>query len=792
MNRIAHASVLSLVAFFLASPRLAGADASTSLPPDEHYVQVRDGHLSLAGQRVRYWGFIGHWGLPWGPVRDANLVQPGDSAEVLAAKSAKTHEIIDAMADRVKALGFNFSRVWNMATSNDYVPGDGSEADIHAYALAALERNGLRVWSTAFNEFGKADPDRDVGLIDDPATAAAWSEAVRSMKDRSPRNADVGAWDPRMRAVHRREMERIANWTNKYKPGAPRLGDDPQNAVWELTNEEWMFSHLVNGAWQSLPRFFVAELEQTWCRFLERKYGNDAALTQAWGFLLPEESIERNSVLLAPLAQPTDGKAFNDGNAAAVAALTARKQTFSREDFTRQRGADVMEFFVELQTTYKIDRRDHAKTLGKSLRLSPMVLDTGDGFRIQSVWMQQHGDAMSMCSYLWQVAADRQQPRFPFVSGLEEPPRLAMGIPWMEVGRVPGKPFFIYEFQMNNPDKYRAEVPFRIAADGAVQDWDIINWHLFGGPADPADPKGYDGGISCSVYDPAWAGATVEGVHYRNDEIYAAAMKSAGAIFITGALKTVDTPTVMTFGSKSLYDPLSADYGRSFGDLGAKIGPTAWRHGCHMQVDPNKTDDAVVGPTVERGMMEANPVRPTSQITFDWQRGNLRLDAPAGVSWTGFFARHGGPVAFSNGITLDQVEVINDPGVNYPVTDDELYISFAVVAEDGKPLAETKQAVMTLVSTSFNYGFTLDESKVAGGNLGYTGKPYEGMNPGGNVPDKPAVAYVRAGARLATGPLKGMRYRMIDWRFHEIAAGVVGDVLQIPVDKPVFTIELTR
>ena len=795
MRCVTSVRILGVATLSLTIPLLFAADtpgpATRPLPPDSQYVQVKDGHLSLEGQRVRYWGFIGHWDLPWGPVRDANLVKPDDSAEVRAAKAIKTRAVIDAMADRVKSLGFNLSRVWGMATNNDYTPGDGSEADIKAYALSAMERNGIKVWNTAFGDYGAADPDKDVGLVDDPSTAKAWSDAVRSMKDRSPRNADVGAWDPRMRAVHRREMARIANWTNKYKNGA-RLGDDPQNAVWELTNEEWMFSHLVNGAWQSLPRFFVAGLEQTWCRYLKKKYGNDAALTQAWGFLLPEESIDRNSVLLAPLAQASDGKAFNDGNAAAVAALTAKKQTFGRDDFTRQRGADVMQFFVELQTGYKIDRRDYAKTLGKSLRLNPLVLDTGDGFRIQSLWMQQQGDAVTMCSYLWQVATDRQQPRFPFVSGLEEPPRLAMGIPWMEVGRVPGKPFFVYEFQMNNPDKYRAEVPFRIAADAAVQDWDIINWHVFGGPADPADPKGYDGAINYSVYDPNWAGATVEGVHFKNDEIYAAAMKSAGAFFINGALKSVDKPTVMTFGSKSLYDPVSADYGRSFGDLGPKIGPTAWRYGCFMQVDPTKVEDSVEGPTVERGMMEANPVRPTSQITYDWQRGNMRLDAPSGVSWTGFFARHGGPVTFSNGIIMDQVEVINDPGVNYPVTKDELYVSFAVVAQDGKPLPESKKAVMTLVSSSFNYGFKLNADQVAGGNFGYTGKPYIGMNGGGDVPGKPAVAYIRAGARITSGPLKGMHYRMIDWRSQEIASGTVGEVLVIPANKPVFTIELSR
>ena len=572
-----------------------------------------------------------------------------------------------------------------------------------------------------------------------------------------------------------------------------RLGGRIHEGSMSATNRfgNWMFSHLVNGAWQGLPRFFIAELGRAWCAFLNKKYGSDAALTQAWGFLLPEESIARNTVLLAPLAQPSDGKAFNDGNAAAIAALTAQKQTFCRDDFTRQRGADVMEFFLALQIAYKTDRRDLAKTLGKSLRLSPLVLDTGDGFRIQSVAMQQHGDALSMCSYLWQVAAERQQPRFPFVSGLEETPRLAMGIPWMEVGRVPGKPFFVYEFQCNNPDKYRAEVPFRLAAIAAVQDWDIVNWHLFGRPADPADSNGYSGTLALS-FKGEGGGPSVEGVHFRNDEIYAAAMKSASAFFINGALKTVDKPTVMTFGSTSLYDPVSADYGRSFGDLGLKIGPTAWRFGCHMQVDPRVKEDHVDGRTVERGLMEANPVQPTAQIAFDWQRGNMRLDSPAGVSWTGFFARHGGAVVFSNGIAMDQVEVINDAGVNYPVTKDELYVSFSAVAQDGKPLAEAKRVLVSLVSTSFNWGFKLNENNVARGDLGYTTKPYEGMEFGGREPGKPAVAYVRAGARIACGPLKGMKYRMIDWHFREIAAGTVDDSLIIPADKPIFTIELSR
>ncbi len=778
---------------------------AAELPPDDAYVQVRDGHLSLGGERVRYWGWIGHF---WLTNRLAQYkVKPEDTAEVRAAKVLKAYAALDALAQRIHDLGFNLVRWWGApgGFDADYQPGDGSAADLAAFSFAALEQRGIKVWMTAFNDFGAADPATDVALLDDPATAAAWTAAVEEMQQTdlkrskgkapkgtaSPRTADVGAWDPRMRLVHLRRMRELADWPNKHKGGI-RLADDPQMAIWELTNEEWTFSHLVNANWQKLPAFFVREMAQRWGAFLTQKYTDDAGLATAWGFLLPGETLADARVLLAPLAKPSNGKAYNDGNAAAIAALTASKQTFSRDDFTRQRGADVMEFFSALQIAYKTDRRDIAKTLGKSLRLSPLVLDTGDGFRIQSVQMHQQGDAVAMCSYIWQTAIDRQQSGFPFMSGLNEPPRLAMGIPWMEVGRVPGKPFFVYEFQMNNPDKYRAEVPFRIAALGAIQDWDVINFHLFGRPDDPEDPQAYRSAINYSVYDPNWSGATVEGVHFKNDEIYAAAMKTAGLFFRNGSLRTVEQPTVMTFGRRSLYDPESAEYGRSFGDLGLKIAPTAWRYGCHMRIDPQQDTDTVEGRTVERGLMEACPVRPTDQIAFDWQHGCMQLDAPAGVSWTGFFARQPGPVLFSNGISLSNVSVINDPGVNYPVGADELYVSFAVASQDGKPLAETSHAVMSLVSTSFNNGFKLVDDNVAIGDLGYRGTPYKGMTKGDGGESKPAVAYARAGATITAGPLEGMRYRCLDWGFREIASGTVGKTLTIPADQPIFTIELER
>ena len=781
-------SLLALSALALAP----AADESTQLPPDSAYVQVRDGHLSLNGERQRYWGWIGHFWLE-GDLKTKYEPKPDDTPEVRKAKYTKMCEVFDALAQRIADTGFNLVRYWNGCDwSAEWTPGDMSRSDQFGFMLAALEKRGIKVWSTSFNGAGKISA-ADVGVIDNPADAAAWTAAITEQMGKKT-SLEIGelrqiGWDPRTQAVNKQRMMAVADWRNHYQGGI-RLGDNPQCVVWELRNEEWYFAYLTRGDWQGLPKFFRDSLIKRWNDFLVTQYGDEAGLKAAWGALLPGESLATGNVLLAPLASGSSGKAVNDANPAALAALSAAKQALNRDDFSRVRASDVVRFFSDLQIDYKVAMKDHAKTLGKSLRLSPMLLDTGDGFRTQAVWLHQHGDASTMCSYLWQTAWDRQHKRFPFLSGLDESPRTAMGIPWAETARIPGKPFFVYEFQQNNPDKYRAEVPYRIAAIGATQDWDIINFHLFGRPNDPAEATPYTKGMNYSHGD---KGGSIEGVHFKNDEVYTAALKGAGLLWRSGALKSAEKPSVMTFGSRTLYAPEGADYGKSFGDLGHQITSTANRFGLHMQVDPKQKDDTVVGPLVDPFLQQANPLRPTDQIEYDWHKGHLQIDTPVAATYTGFFAQHGGPVVFTSGVSLDKIVIVNDAGISYPMTDSEQYVSFALVAKDGKPLAESKAIYCALVSTSFNNGFKLNEDNVARGDLGYTGKPYQGMDRGYKTPGAP-VLYARAGGVVTAPAIAGMAYKAVDWHFKTVIEGTVGadGVLTIPADKPIFSIELSR
>ena len=85
-----------------------------------------------------------------------------------------------------------------------------------------------------------------------------------------------------------------------------------------------------------------------------------------------------------------------------------------------------------------------------------------------------------------------------------------------------------------------------MAALGAIQDWDIVNWHD-GGGGDNSDAKQpFLGELE--------VGHSMN-LHYKNDEVQNSSMRAAAEIFKNGAVKAAATPTTFVFGRKALYDP---------------------------------------------------------------------------------------------------------------------------------------------------------------------------------------------------------------------------------------------
>ncbi len=783
-----------------ADPNIAVPVDPTAIPADAYTVATPDGHLQQGGKRVRYWGMIGYL-THWGMLESIKNAKTPEARQAAVEKAYRDH---DLMSQRLVDLGFNLHRLWDATSGpvldHNYTPGDGSRSDLIAHQLASLDKQGIKIWMSSINH-GWVGPE-DVGIINDPATADAWTEALKQwVADNKGKPIYIRAnmvryFDSRWEALGIARMQFNANFPNKYKGGL-RWADDPQIVVWELENEEWPFARFISGEWQKLPKFFRDQLLNRWMDFLTGKYKDDAGLTRAWGFLMPGESLAQRSIQLAPLRGPSGAVLVGDPNPETLRKLTGNKQQFSRDDFTRQRGADICEFFVTMIVEHKKRERQAVKTWGRSAALSPLIFDCGIGYEIQSQYIHQQADAVSHCTYIKGMAHDPEDRRFPFKSGLEQLPTLAWDVPWVEHNKVEGKPYFVYETQIDNRTKYRAEYPLRVATLGAIQDWDIVNWHDYGGGDDSSKKLPFEGTLEVGHS---------HNLHYKNDEVQNSVMRAAAEIFKNSAIKAAPTPTTFVFGRKALYDPVSMDYGRSYGKLGEQMLPTTYRHGVRIHIDPtleDRPEDPIfkgdkklweqfrnqggiaIGESFKPRVLETNPIRPTSEIEYDWQRGYLKLDAPAAVAYTGFLANQPLPeIRFSSGAVIKNVTVKNPERMPYPVAKDELYVAITLASCDGQPLGVTKRAVLSAMSTSFNTGYELDTAKRPLPE--YRGAEVKNR---GTLP----VLVARLGCVVECQALAGMRYILRDWNMQPIGEGVITDgTFRLPADKPVFIVEFER
>jgi len=791
--------VLLTVTFVCASRGLAAAAGKDELPSDAAYVQAnKKGELILGGERVRYWGMTGSF-PNYPDLEDSDT--PAQRKEKIQRACADC----DALIDRYEQLGFNLVRAYHgFAEPVEYTKGDGSRADITDYFYAQLYKRGMRVWCSAFNSTGIVTAD-DADVIDDPVTAEAWKAAVRGHTARyryrnyehamALRRNPAIAWDPRLEALLIQRMKNIVNHVNQYT--GYRWADDPVFIVWEQCNEEWWIRRMLGGWYQGLPKFFQNELFAKWDGFLADKYGTQEKLIAAWGSLLPGEELGKGTILLAPLNGEFEPGKLNDANPNIQE--EGLEQTYGRDDFHPQRASDVLQFLTEMSIAHKQRVARAIKPEGKSTRLSPMIFDTGIGYRIQTQYMLQHGDAIAHDSYINGRARHRTDDRWPWDSGLDEQPRINQGVPWLEQNSYPGKPFFVYETQIQQPAKYRAEFPYRIAALGSIQDWDIICWHYFGPVQDiTTSDKPFDKAMDVTT------GGHPQGYHYTYDEVQNSAMRAAAMMWRNFHLAPAPKPTRFIYGRKALYDPASFPYGGSYGPKGLDMNHTTYQYGVRLIIDPTIDDNpehacfhgedgkpdprmhrafqrdgcVIDGPVVNlNNDAQPSPFKPTDEIAYHWRHGSLLLDSPGVVGYAGFLAGWHRPVKFSNGVELTDVEIDNPENMPFPVAEDELYVNFSLTSCTELPLGKTDKAMISLVSTSFNSGWKMK---------GVTGE----KNVKGTLP----VLVARVAGTVHGPTLAGFRYTFRDWHHNAIGSGEVGadGILRIPNDKPICYVELVR
>jgi len=767
---------------------------------ENEYLIVKDGHLTLNGKRKRYWAAVGK-------VYANAEIKPDDSPEIIRQKVELAKKSTNLILDRLQEMGFNSVRFWDGFMDVTYQKNDGSTADCADYFVSEAKKRGFKIWVAGMNRTGEITAD-DAVIINDPVTEKAWRQAVTEIMQTinqakngwELRNNPAVFWDTRLEALATLNKQKIAQHFNQHTD--LRWCDDPVFGIWELSNEEWWIRRMVSGSWQKLPDFFRQELFAKWHQYLLEKYKTQEALLKAWGQLLPGEKLDSKTILFAPMAKATPtGISLNDANQQAIDAVQTMKQEYNPEDFPKVRGEDVLDFLVDMHVGFKKRQAAAIKKLGRSTSLSPFVFDTGIGYEIQSQYLQQSADAVAHDAYVngygptmeeamknvdgafnkleknrLTLEAERQSTNDGrWVNWLLKPPGISQGVPWLEHNKVEGKPYLVYETQIQQPAKYRADFPLRLAALASIQDWDWVTWHYFG------DGSLNNASITENPFEKKLditTGSHPQGYHLTYDEVQTSLMRAAGYIFTQHAWQQAPNPTTFIYGRKSLYDPQSMNYGHSYGQSGMDMLQTVYQYGVRIKIDLTREDDQVIGPVVrfdERNSF--NPYKPTGEILMDWKKGYFKADAAQAVAYAGSVEK--GTTLRWNTISMSEIEVNNPNGIFDPIDPKNPWFAVSVYSLDGKPLSETKKAGISIAATSYNTGYQMGDFK--NGRISGT----EGTLP---------VLVARIGAKFKIPEFAGANYIMHSFNGQVIDEGKLNSSGELILrnNQPVWYIELRK
>ncbi|MBQ3811587.1 MAG: hypothetical protein II839_12310, partial [Kiritimatiellae bacterium] len=173
----------------------------------------------------------------------------------------------------------------------------------------ACAHRGLRLWADALVPALAVPPSpADVSLIDDPATAAAWTNALAEAAANRFDPFLAAPWDPRLEQLL---QHRLRDWARAFNPGmGVRRCED---SAWTLVgfSSGWRNAFLFTVAATNAPvppAFFRDGFLEEWNGWLYDRYDGSDETAAAGGVLLPGESVASNAVAWvgSPFGPPPD------------------------------------------------------------------------------------------------------------------------------------------------------------------------------------------------------------------------------------------------------------------------------------------------------------------------------------------------------------------------------------------------------------------------------------------------------------------------------------------------------
>jgi Carbohydrate binding domain len=218
-------------------------------------LEIRDGHLSSAGQRVRLWG-VNICG-------DAAFPDPQQAAGIAArlakfgVNAVRLHHLDAAWSSR------NIFGTQEAASTRILDPESLARLD---RLIAELTARGM--WIDLNLLVSRSFSARD-GLSSD-IEKIAWKQ--RHL---------IGFWDQRVLELEKEYASQLLAHVNPYTGLAYR--DDPAVGMIELVNENGLLQATFDDAFVHLPEVFLSSLRMRWNGWLSSRYADKATLLSAWG-----------------------------------------------------------------------------------------------------------------------------------------------------------------------------------------------------------------------------------------------------------------------------------------------------------------------------------------------------------------------------------------------------------------------------------------------------------------------------------------------------------------------------
>ncbi len=627
------------------------------------FIRVKNGHLSYNNKRIRLWG--------------TNFVH--------AIKRAGPD--LTLTFDRIQEAGFNAVRVnmmGNMVNSQRdpqnpnlpadslWVPqtvrGDGSLIDRLDQAIYEAKQRGMFFWLTfdRFHPFNEADYD----LLPDDGTREEWKEIIKH-------GSTIVYFDRRAEQTFQLYAKNVLEHVNPYT--RKKYADEEAIGLWEIFNECSFVENLISQKHEGLVE---QRITQRWNEWLLERYKTDAALKKAWGELMPGESLEKNNIAFAPIR--TNAKQITK---AGVQHEYVIEKNGAAAQYPAARGEDVMRFAYDLYEGHTERFIAYVRTLGKGIAQIPITPTGRYANSLHNYYAASScGDFTSMGVYSFNVRPWmmknklKDSPFYPYTIRSNEHPLMEQPI---DLVRVPNRPHLIYECNDFRPNPYAMEFWTRMALFASWQDYDAVFWFHW-------DCEGYlpalakdDDYVQSKLPMPD-ANYPNAGIVQANDEAALAGLKAAGAMFLANSVKPAAKPVTITIGKDMLLDPFHQGVdtpmnGTTFMEI---LRPYVWQKGMRTVFSLQKPSKLPPPLQFTHGHIQVGP-----DVVWDWNHGMgfVQIDTPTTKLYTGFLRPY---LRFKGDVTLTHIN--------------RMYGTFAIVAQDGKPLEQSKDILIVAMSRSTN------------------------------------------------------------------------------------------